>query len=131
MRLTNSSMFHTTLCQFPDLSYSSSTDRALCECSNTKSSNLEFNESDGVEQGTVKLEEAKPSLWERILQESEDNMSAYKQWYEEKHFQETIPTFQDESIDYLNKEVFPFLLPALKDMLILARQWNALKAKIF
>ena len=126
-------MSHTIFCQYSNSSFSSSRERSisLCECVNTKSCNSEFTESDDVEQDTVKSEKTKPSLWERILQETEDNMAVYRQWWEEKHSQEIKPFFQEGSIDYLNKEIFPLLLAALKDMLIQARQFNVLRVKYY
>lgn len=107
---------------------------SLCDL-NTGASNLEFIENDGVEQNTVKSikseEEAEYSLWERVLQESGNNLSLYKQWWEEKVSQETEQSFQDGPGDYLNKNIFPILLLARKDILFQARQNNFLKVLYF
>lgn len=67
------------------------------------------------------------SLWNSIVQKSNDKKSPYSEWVKEKKAAEPVGHLQNGPVEFLEKEIFPLLLPAMKTMLMQARDWDALK----
>ncbi|XP_048514310.1 IQ domain-containing protein K-like [Athalia rosae] len=67
------------------------------------------------------------SLWESIFRKTEEKNVPYKEWLEEKNAAELTVPRHDGPAEFLDKEIFPLLLPAMKKMLEQARKWDALE----
>ncbi|XP_012271944.1 IQ domain-containing protein K [Orussus abietinus] len=83
-----------------------------------------------MDSGIKNDEESKaktPSLWEDILRESEEERTLFEEMQRERV--ELLPErpHQEGCAEYLKREIFPILLPAMEGMLIEANRWNALR----
>lgn len=104
-------------------------DEFFCGCCESCDS---FEESKGEStESELELEECrKPlTLWEKILQESEEQMKFYLAWKKENNdeVKSVDSSHPSDSVEYLNREIFPVLLPALEQMLLEAKNKNVIE----
>lgn len=67
------------------------------------------------------------NLWRSIIDEYEKKRSRYDEWKKEQEPSSIVVPHHDGASNYLNKKIFPLLLPAMENMLIEARRWDALR----
>lgn len=67
------------------------------------------------------------NLWQSIVDEYEEKQSQYTEWKKEQESSAVVVPYQDVSSNYLNRKIFPLLLPAMENMLVEARRWDALR----
>ncbi|CAG2054060.1 unnamed protein product [Timema podura] len=67
------------------------------------------------------------SLWEEICSENEEIRHAVLESIDSKKVTEPKVPDTDGPVDYLNKEIFPILLPALEAVLTKAKEWDCLE----
>lgn len=67
------------------------------------------------------------NLWRSIVDEYEKKRSRYDEWKKEQESSSIVVPHHDGPSNYLNKKIFPLLLPAMENMLIEARRWDALR----
>lgn len=71
------------------------------------------------------------NLWQSIIDEYEEKRARYTEWKKRKENSSIVVPYQDKPSNYLNKEIFPLLLPAMEKMLAEARRWDVLKVNYF
>ncbi|KAI4488941.1 hypothetical protein M0804_004439 [Polistes exclamans] len=69
------------------------------------------------------------NLWQSIIDEYEEKRARYTEWKKRKENSSIVVPYQDRPSNYLNKEIFPLLLPAMEKMLAEAHRWNVLKVQ--
>lgn len=69
------------------------------------------------------------SLWENILRQSEEKLAPYEEWLRERKALEPVAPPLNGPTEFLEKEIFPLLLPAMRIMLMQAREWDALEVR--
>ncbi|XP_015122733.1 IQ domain-containing protein K [Diachasma alloeum] len=108
----------------------------LCECLERESYGEYSGTEDEIKEsfGEISLRgeekgletNAKLSLWEEILGEFREERREFEEWEREQEEPGSEKT-PCEAVEYLNKEIFPVLLPAMEKMLREARKWNAIE----
>lgn len=111
------------------MSFSENSDVGFCDCGESSDS-YEESEKLSISYGESEKSEEKLTLWESILQESENQKTLILEWQKLNDNLE-LEKLPCESVKYLNKEVFPVLLPAMEKMLNEARKQNVIKVFIF
>lgn len=103
----------------------------FCEClksesyeeySGTDESGESFDGIESIEEEAIK----KPSLWDTILEEFNEEKRTFEEWEREQEESKSEET-QCEAIEYLNRVIFPVLLPAMEKMLREAQRWDAIE----
>ncbi|XP_063995589.1 IQ domain-containing protein K-like [Diachasmimorpha longicaudata] len=123
----------------PTLLYPISTgscENNFCECLDRESYGEYSETEDEIKKslGDISFQEqeeepetkGKLPLWETILEEFREEREQFDEWEKEQEEPRSEKT-PCEAVEYLNKEIFPVLLPAMEKMLKEAKKWNAIQ----
>ncbi|KAK2586800.1 hypothetical protein KPH14_011825 [Odynerus spinipes] len=100
---------------------------ANARCEKEESFDLGDAPIDKEEEEQQQQQQQRNHLWRCIVDEYEKKRSKYTEWkIKLKNSSTTVP-YHDGQSNYLNREIFLFLLPAMEEMLAEARRWDALR----